>query len=239
MTLDSAEPEGDSAASWFSPDPHYPSDGRGLSEVDVAIRTLSQGMHSRLNRSAAYGKRHGKSHGKHSGRGRGRGVLTPAERRRLLTPEGRAKANGLMLSKSRGGKGPGGKGRGRGRRPVRVQTGKKEPAPGDPPPDPSDIGCTPKSKGLQLPWTTRSDLPPLPVAWNDTSTPLPPYQRQRPKRCAILIDRHVHKNGGSTIRDLLLEQERLGHALYQGYTQLYWRSIYQKLKKVVSEVRGQ
>ena len=71
------------------------------------------------------------------------------------------------------------------------------------------------------------------------STPLPPYQRQRPKRCAILIDRHVHKNGGSTIRDLLLEQERLGHALYQGYTQLYWRSIYQKLKKVVSEVRGQ
>ena len=61
---------------------------------------------------------------------------------------------------------------------------------------------------------------------------LAPYQRVPPKRCAIFIDRHVHKNGGSTVRDLLLENERLGLGLYQGYSQMYWRSINHKLRQI-------
>ena len=52
------------------------------------------------------------------------------------------------------------------------------------------------------------------------------------RKCAIVIDRHVHKNGGSTVRDLFLEHERTGQALYQGYTQLYWRQIFSKLQKL-------
>jgi len=46
--------------------------------------------------------------------------------------------------------------------------------------------------------------------------------RGSPPKCAMIVDRHVHKNGGSTMRDLFLENERLGYGLYQGYTQMYW-----------------
>ena len=47
---------------------------------------------------------------------------------------------------------------------------------------------------------------------------LPSFARTPLRKCAIVVDRHVHKNGGSTVRDLFLEHERTGHALYQGYT---------------------
>ena len=104
-------------------------------------------------------------------------------------------------------------------------TGRRETQRGDPPPDPKDVGCTERTKGLRLPWAAQAGLPQLPIRWDESSA-------ARPKKCTILVDRHVHKNGGSTMRDFLLEQERLGYALYQGYTQLYWRNLFSKLQKV-------
>ena len=103
-------------------------------------------------------------------------------------------------------------------------------------PNPNDESCNASTHGVRLPWAAQSGLPPLPVRWNDSSAALPSYQRTRPKKCAILIDRHVHKNGGSTVRDILLEQERLGYALYQGFTQLNWGDVFQKLQKVVTQL---
>jgi len=107
--------------------------------------------------------------------------------------------------------------------------------PGDALPNPKDESCTASTHGVRLPWAAQSGLPPLPVRWNDSNAALPSYQRARPKKCAILIDRHVHKNGGSTVRDILLEQERLGYALYQGFTQLNWGNVFQKLQKLVTQ----
>ena len=60
---------------------------------------------------------------------------------------------------------------------------------------------------------------------------LPAWQRTPLRKCAIVVDRHVHKNGGSTVRDLFLEHERLGLALYQGYTQMYWNRDYRLLRR--------
>ena len=74
-------------------------------------------------------------------------------------------------------------------------------------------------------------VPEVPFTWNGT---LPPYQRTPPKRCAIFVDRHVHKNGGSTMRGLLLENERLGHELYQGYTQMYWGRLFRTIRQLHS-----
>jgi len=108
--------------------------------------------------------------------------------------------------------------------------------PGDALPNPKDESCTASTRGVRLPWATQSGLPPLPVRWNDSSAALPSYQRSRPKTCAILIDRHVHKNGGSTVRDILLEHERLGYALFQGFTQHNWADVFQKLQKVVTQL---
>lgn len=77
-----------------------------------------------------------------------------------------------------------------------------------------------------MPWARGEGLVPGPALWQGD---LAPYLHTRPKRCAILLDRHVHKNGGSTMRDLFLEHERLGFGLYQGYTQMYWRKIEKEL----------
>ena len=238
------------AAAWASPDPSYPSDGRGLSEVDAAVdadatafgysRRLFAGEQQWNDTVPFHGKRrgvgrHGRAPsppGKMAGRGR-RGLGT-AGRGTYRGLAGRAKARGNLrdaLARR-------GRGRGRGRPLTDVDrhgpTGRRETQRGDPPPDPKDIGCTASTKGLRLPWAAQGGLPQLPVRWNESSAALPSYQTARPKKCAILIDRHVHKNGGSTIRDFLLEQERLGYALYQGYTQLYWRNLFAKLQKVVT-----
>jgi len=84
------------------------------------------------------------------------------------------------------------------------------------------IGCTAGDPNNIMPWADREGLVPLHAAWNGS---LPSFQRTRPKRCAIVVDRHVHKNGGSTVRDLFLENERLGFGLYQGGPRphLAWR----------------
>ena len=94
-----------------------------------------------------------------------------------------------------------------------------------------DIGCTAGAPENVLPWASGEALPEVPFTWNGT---LPPYQRTPPKRCAIFVDRHVHKNGGSTMRDLLLENERLGHGLYQGYTQMYWGRLFRTIRQLHS-----
>jgi hypothetical protein len=234
------------AAAWAtaSPDPSYPSDGRGLSEVDAAVdaaatafgysRRLFAGEQQWNDTVPFYGKRRGVGrHGRSPsppGKMAGRGRTGHASFRGL----GRAKARGNLrdaLARR-------GRGRGRGRPLTDVDrhgpTGRRETQRGDAPPDPKDIGCTASTKGLQLPWAAQGGLPQLPVRRGEPSAALPSYQTTRPKKCAILVDRHVHKNGGSTIRDFLLEQERLGYALYQGYTQLYWRNLFSKLHKVVT-----
>ena len=210
------------AAAWASPDPSYPSDGRGLSEVDAAVaatatafsysRRLFAGEQQWNDTVPFHGKRRGVGrHGrapsppKMTGRGRhGLGTAGRASFRGL----GRAKAHGNL----RDAQARRGRGRGRGRPLTDVDrhgpTGRRETQRGDPAPDPKDIGCTASTKGLRLPWAAQGGLPQLPVRRNESSAALPSYQTARPKKCAILIDRHVHKNGGSTIRDFLLEQER-------------------------------
>ena len=44
-----------------------------------------------------------------------------------------------------------------------------------------------------------------------------PYLRTALPTCSIVLDRHVHKNGGSTIRDLFLMNEMHDDWLYWGY----------------------
>ena len=59
------------------------------------------------------------------------------------------------------------------------------------------------------------------------------------KRCAIIVDRHTHKNGGSTVRDIFLENERLGYGLYQGYTQLGWNSDWRNVRRLADAAVGE
>ena len=88
-----------------------------------------------------------------------------------------------------------------------------------------------------LPWQQQEQLPVFTghhrnqslARW--ASTPL--------KRCAIIVDRHVHKNGGSSVRDLFLENERLGHGLYQGYTQMYWNHDYRLIRRAAERSLSQ
>lgn len=97
----------------------------------------------------------------------------------------------------------------------------------------NDIGCQAGHlSNAVLPWARGEDLPALGEQRNVT---LAPYMRTQLRRCAIVVDRHVHKNGGSTVRDLLLEHERMGHALYQGYTQMYWNRDYRVLRRAAEE----
>lgn len=97
----------------------------------------------------------------------------------------------------------------------------------------SDLGCFPGAAiNKLLPWSEGESLPRLPHAWNQT---LPPYLKTLPKQCGMLIDRHVHKNGGSTVRDLFLENERHGYALYEGYSQMNWRHESRWLRKRLIE----
>ena len=89
-----------------------------------------------------------------------------------------------------------------------------------------------------LPWSTSERLAVLPV--RNMSIRVPACDscrvRNRPlRRCAMLVDRHVHKNGGSTIRDLFLEHERQGLALYHGYQHNSWSDDYRALRFAAEE----
>lgn len=105
-------------------------------------------------------------------------------------------------------------------------------------PDANDIGCQPGNPNNQLlPWVPSGleTVPHASLLGNSAAllanVTLPAFQRTPLRKCAIVVDRHVHKNGGSTVRDVFLEHERTGHALYQGYTQMYWHRDYRLLKR--------
>lgn len=88
--------------------------------------------------------------------------------------------------------------------------------------------CVPGDAKNVLPWAAGEDL----VTTPQHNHSLTSWQRTARPRCAVVVDRHVHKNGGSTMRDIFLENERLGYGLYQGYTQLYWRSDFPLLRRM-------
>jgi len=98
--------------------------------------------------------------------------------------------------------------------------------------------CHPGDSNLVLPWAAGEDLALTPKhSYNRSS-----WQRTPQRQCAVVIDRHVHKNGGSTMRDIFLENERLGYGIYQGYTQQTWHSDFSLIRRVaeaaVSEGRA-
>jgi len=137
---------------------------------------------------------------------------------------GKSPPRRMLLGKHGGGKHGGGKGSGkRGggskRSGVAASSG-------------DDQGCTPGDpNNIVLPWSRGEERLPQLDTLQRNSSELAPYLSRQPRRCAILVDRHVHKNGGSSVRDLFLEHERLGQALYQGYTQMYWTQDYRLLKR--------
>lgn len=93
-----------------------------------------------------------------------------------------------------------------------------------------DVGCSAGDPAnTVLPWSVGEALPELPHTLAN-STPLAPYLSRRMRSCAILVDRHVHKNGGSTVRDVFLEHERLGFGLYHGYQQKRWQHDFRALR---------
>ena len=47
--------------------------------------------------------------------------------------------------------------------------------------------------------------------------PIAPFLRTPLPACSIVVDRHVHKNGGSTVRELFLRNELYDGWLYWGY----------------------
>ena len=129
-----------------------------------------------------------------------------------------------------GGRGLGGFFRGRGKHNGKGRGGKKTKT--------NDIGCNAGDPNNRLlPWVppTLESLPNADILGKSeqllANVTLPAWQRRPMRKCAIVVDRHVHKNGGSTVRDLFLEHERTGHALYQGYTQMYWHRDYRVLRR--------
>ena len=91
--------------------------------------------------------------------------------------------------------------------------------------------CRPGDVINVLPWAAGEDL----VTTPQHNHTLASWQRTPKRQCAVVIDRHVHKNGGSTMRDIFLENERLGYGLYQGYMQTFWRSDWKLLQTIAKE----
>ena len=114
----------------------------------------------------------------------------------------------------RGGRGRGHRGRGRasvsGKRGGRGARLRKSP-------DSADIGCEPGDPNNHLlPWVPEGleAVPDKNILGQSeellANVTLPDFQRRKLSKCAIVVDRHVHKNGGSSVRDLFLEHERTG-----------------------------
>ena len=106
----------------------------------------------------------------------------------------------------------------------------------------ADVGCKHGDPANSiLPWANGEALPDLDRlqqsmrASNVSMAAGRSYISRPLRKCAIVVDRHVHKNGGSTVRDLFLEHERMGYALYQGYTQMYWNRDYKLLRRAADE----
>lgn len=74
----------------------------------------------------------------------------------------------------------------------------------------------------------RAILALLAVVASDEAGPLAPDESPSadpsPPRCLVVIDRHNHKTGGSTMRDIFAHQQAAGNCLYWGYgaASTYW-----------------
>ena len=91
-----------------------------------------------------------------------------------------------------------------------------------------DIGCHPgDAVNHILPWSLDEGL----GHFNRT---LLQFQTRSMRQCFILVDRHLHKNGGSTVRDLFLEHERQGLATYSGYHHKSWEDDATALRAVAT-----
>jgi len=107
--------------------------------------------------------------------------------------------------------------------------------------NPGDIGCEPGDPNNRLlPWVPhRETLPDASILGQTErlleNVTLPSFQSRPLRKCAIMVDRHVHKNGGSTVRDVFLEHERTGFALYQGYTQMYWHRDFKVMRRAAED----
>jgi hypothetical protein len=108
--------------------------------------------------------------------------------------------------------------------------------------NPGDIGCEPGDPNNRLlPWVPRDreTLPDASILGQTErlleNVTLPSFQSRPLRKCAIMVDRHVHKNGGSTVRDVFLEHERTGFALYQGYTQMYWHRDFKVMRRAAED----
>ena len=62
--------------------------------------------------------------------------------------------------------------------------------------------------------------------------PGPAYTSAAPRTCSILVDRHLHKNGGTTLRDILLENEKRGEWFYWGYSLGRLTPIFDELRRL-------
>jgi hypothetical protein len=70
--------------------------------------------------------------------------------------------------------------------------------------------------------------------------PSAPWLSRPPVAGAILVDRHLHKNGGSTMRQVLLANERAGVCQYWGYWQTPggWHNVQAQLKQHLLRSNG-
>lgn len=73
---------------------------------------------------------------------------------------------------------------------------------------------------------------------NESGCPARPYQPPVPpdSRCIVLYDRHIEKNGGSTMRVIMRRLEEHGECAYWGYAQggPTWRAVMSELRNPTS-----
>ena len=62
---------------------------------------------------------------------------------------------------------------------------------------------------------------------------LPAYLRAPLPRCSIIVDRHMHKNGGSTLRQIFMRNELLDDWLYWGYGLAHTKRVVEGLLEVM------
>ena len=64
-----------------------------------------------------------------------------------------------------------------------------------------------------------------PMSFDPSAPALAPYLSTPVPRCAVLVDRHTHKNAGSAMRSIYLDNDRKGHFTYWGYAANQYRSV--------------
>jgi len=75
---------------------------------------------------------------------------------------------------------------------------------------------------------------------NESGCPAAPYQPPAPRdsRCIVLYDRHIEKNGGSTMRVIMRRLEEHGECAYWGYAQSHgtWKATMSELRSPTSPI---